>query len=326
VTTPSEGNIYDFVNVFVCDIGANSTSKFSSRDKLLFAIINNEIGGYMADFFRKRSQPALLALGLFAMALIGLGDYFATTQLLEFSVFFLLPVAFFTWFISRRAGLLASLGAGAIIAGVNVSSSTYLLHGQIAYWNALVWTVFFVLIAFVIADMKKLHAREREMARVDSLTRAATRAAFFEFADDEINRARRLSQPMTLAYLDLDCFKEINDRNGHATGDSVLVSVARGIQNHIRRTDMVARLGGDEFALFLPNTRRDAATKLLAKVLEALMNTMRHQGWPVTFSVGAVTFLSPPESVQAMVQRTDELMYSVKRTGKNRMCLEEITA
>jgi hypothetical protein len=78
--------------------------------KLLFAIINNEIGGYMADFFRKRSQPALLALGLFAMALIGLGDYFATTQLLEFSVFLLLPVAFFTWFISRRAGLFASLG------------------------------------------------------------------------------------------------------------------------------------------------------------------------------------------------------------------------
>ncbi len=63
----------------------------------------------MADFFHKRSKPALLALGLIAMALVGLGDYFATTQLLEFSVFFLLPVAFFTWFVSRRAGLLASL-------------------------------------------------------------------------------------------------------------------------------------------------------------------------------------------------------------------------
>jgi len=294
--------------------------------QLPFVLIANEIGGDVADFFRKRSRRALLALGFLAMALIGLGDYFATTQLLEFSVFFLLPVAFFTWFMSRRAGLLGSLGCGAIIAGVNVSSSTYLLHGQIAYWNAVVWTAFFVLITFVIADMKALHVRERELARVDSLTRAATRAAFFEFADDEINRARRLSQPMTLAYLDLDCFKAINDRNGHAAGDSVLVAVARGIQNHIRRTDMVARLGGDEFALFLPNTCRDAATKLLSKVLEALMNTMRHQGWPITFSVGAVTFLSPPESVQAMVQRTDELMYSVKRTGKNRMCLEEIGA
>ncbi|HXJ89083.1 MAG TPA: GGDEF domain-containing protein [Candidatus Binatia bacterium] len=276
----------------------------------------------MADFFHKRSKPALLALGLFAMALVGLGDSLATTQLLEFSVFFLLPVAFFTWFVSRRAGLLASLGSGVIIAGVNSSSPTYVLHGQIAYWNAVVWTVFFVLITFIIADMKGLHIRERELARIDSLTRAATRAAFFEFAADEINRARRSSQPMTLAYLDLDRFKEINDRNGHATGDSVLAAVARGIQNHIRRTDMVARLGGDEFALFLPNTCKEAATKLLGKVLEALANTMRHQGWPVTFSVGAVTFLNAPESVQAMVQRTDEVMYSVKRNGKNRMCLE----
>lgn len=280
----------------------------------------------MADFFRKRSKPALLALGLFAMGLIGLGDYFATTRLLEFSVFFLLPVAFFTWFVSRRAGLLASLATGAIIATVNISSPTYLLHGQIAYWNAVVWTLFFVLITIIIADMKALHVRERELARVDSLTRAATRAAFFEFAGDEINRARRSSQPMTLAYLDLDCFKEINDRNGHATGDSVLVTVARGIQSHIRRTDMVARLGGDEFALFLPNTCKDAATRLLGKVLEALTNTMRHRGWPVTFSVGAMTFLNPPESVQVMLQRTDDLMYSVKRTGKNRMRLEEIAA
>jgi diguanylate cyclase (GGDEF)-like protein len=277
----------------------------------------------MADFFLKRSKPALLALGLLAMALVGLGDYFATSQLLEFSVFFLLPICFFTWFFSRRAGLLASLATGVLIAGVNISSPTYLLHGRIAYWNALVWTVFFILITLIIADMKNLHVRERDLARVDSLTSAATRLAFYEFADDEINRARRTSEPITLAYLDLDCFKEINDRNGHATGDSVLVAVARGIQSHIRRTDMVARLGGDEFALLLPNTRKDAATMLLAKVLDALTNTMQRRGWPVTFSVGALTFISPPESVESMVHRADELMYSVKRTGKNRMRLEE---
>jgi diguanylate cyclase (GGDEF)-like protein len=129
---------------------------------------------------------------------------------------------------------------------------------------------------------------------------------------------------MTLAYLDLDCFKEINDRNGHATGDRVLVEVARGIEGNIRRTDMVARLGGDEFALLLPNTCKDSATTLLNKVLEVLTHTMQRKDWPVTFSVGAVTFLSPPESVQDMVQLTDEIMYSVKRAGKNRMRLEEM--
>lgn len=278
----------------------------------------------MSNFFRNRSKPFRLALGLFGMLLVGVGDYFATSALLEFSVFFLLPIAFFTWFMSRRAGLLASLATGGIIAFVNITSPTYLSHTRIAYWNAVVWMLFFILITFIIADMKALHVRERELARVDTLTRAATRLAFYEFAGDEINRARRLNQPMTLAYLDLDCFKEINDRNGHSTGDRVLVEVARGIEGNIRRTDMVARLGGDEFALLLPNTCKDSASTLLNKVLEVLTNTMQRKDWPVTFSVGAVTFLSPPESVHDMVQLTDEIMYSVKRAGKNRMRLEEM--
>jgi diguanylate cyclase (GGDEF)-like protein len=152
--------------------------------------------------------------------------------------------------------------------------------------------LFFILNTFIIADMKALHVRERELARVDTLTRAATRLAFYEFAGDEINRARRLNQPMTLAYLDLDCFKEINDHNGHATGDRVLIEVAGGIEGNIRATDMVARLGGDEFALLLPNTCKDSATTLLNKILEVLTHTMQRKDWPVTFSVGAVTFLS----------------------------------
>jgi len=266
-----------------------------------------------------------MALGILLLALVGLGDYFATSKLFEFSVFFLLPISFFTWFVSLRSGLVASITTGAIVAGVNHSSSTYVLHSQIAWWNALVWTLFFVIVTFIIADLKALHLRERDLARIDSLTRVSTRLAFYELANEEINRARRLNQPMTLAYLDLDCFKEINDRNGHAAGDRVLRAVAQGMQGMIRRTDMAARLGGDEFALLLPNTAADAASRLLGRILEVLTKTMQRKGWPVTFSVGAATFLSPPESVEEMIHRTDEIMYSVKRTGKNRMRLEEIT-
>jgi diguanylate cyclase (GGDEF)-like protein len=279
-----------------------------------------------ADFLGKQTKPVLFALGSLAMVLVGVGDYFATTKLLEFPVFFLIPISFFTWLLSRRAGLLASLISGGIILVVNLSSPMDLIGSHIAYWNALIWFGFFVLITFIIAHLKVLHFRERDLARVDNLTGAATRLAFYEFTREEINRARRLNLPLTLAYIDLDCFKEINDRNGHSTGDKVLVSVAQSLQKSIRQTDMVARMGGDEFALILPNTHKDAAHKILGKVLNVLRRSMKEAGWPVTFSIGAVTFLNPPESVHEIIERADEIMYSVKETGKNRLHQEEIAA
>jgi len=279
-----------------------------------------------AKFLETQSKPVLVLLSSVATLLVGVGDYFATNVFLEFSAFFLLPISFFTWFVSRRAGLLSCLMSGAIILIVNLISSIYDFNPLDAYWNAVVWTSFFVLITFIIADLRSLHYRERELARVDTLTGVATRLAFYEFGRDEINRARRMNQPITLAYLDIDSFKQINDQNGHTTGDKVLHAVAQGIRETIRRTDMVSRMGGDEFALLLPNTSREAGRKLLEKVIDLLSTTMKQKGWPVTFSVGAVTFLSAPESVERMIEHADETMYSVKQTGKNRICQKEIAA
>ncbi len=161
---------------------------------------------------------------------------------------------------------------------------------------------------------------------MDDLTKVATRVAFYEFATAEINRARRFKLTTTLAYVDLDSFKEVNDRRGHATGDKLLITVARSMQKSIRHTDMVARMGGDEFALILPNTGKDAAQKVLEKLLNVLTRSMRQHHWPVTFSIGAVTFLVPPGSVHQMIQRADEIMYSVKQSGKNRLQQEELAA
>lgn len=278
------------------------------------------------SFLSKQRKSVLITFGVLALVLLGVGDYFATAKLLEFSVFFALPISFFAWFLSCRTGVVASVISAVIIMGVNLSSPVHEINRRVAYWNALVWLGFFLLITFVIAELKLLHLRERELSRVDNLTHIATRLAFYEFATAEINRARRFRLPMTLAYLDLDCFKEINDRKGHATGDKVLIAVARTMQRSIRHTDMVARMGGDEFALILPDTSKDAAFKVLDKLLRGLSKNMQHNQWPITFSIGAVTFLKPPESVQQMIQRADEIMYSVKESGKNRLLQKQIAA
>jgi diguanylate cyclase (GGDEF)-like protein len=86
---------------------------------------------------------------------------------------------------------------------------------------------------------------------------------------------------------------------------------------------MVARMGGDEFAILLPNISREAGSRLLEKVFNVLTVAVRQKSWPVTFSVGAVTFSSAPESVERMIELADQTMYSVKQSGKNRLYQEE---
>lgn len=280
----------------------------------------------VVEFISKQRPSTLMVAGALLLTLVGVGAYFASGQLLEFSVFFIIPISFFTWFVGRDMGLIASGVSSAFTLVANLDSPTHAVHPHVAYWNALVWLGLFLLITIVIAQLKVLYFRERRRSRVDYLTGIATRLAFYEVAEGEKNRARRYRHSMTIAYLDLDHFKDVNDSMGHIVGDKALVAVARTIEDTIRQTDTVARMGGDEFAIILPNTGKDAAGRVLSKVLRALDEAMLQGEYPVTFSIGAVTFLTPPESLQEMIGQADRVMYSIKSTGKNRLEQKELAA
>jgi diguanylate cyclase (GGDEF)-like protein len=273
----------------------------------------------VVEVIGKQSRSVQISLGSVLLLLVGTGVIFASSSLLECSVFFIIPVAYFTWFIHRKAGITASVVSAAFTLWANTASPLHTGHPAVAYWNALIWLGFFISVTLIVAALKSLHDRERKLSRVDSLTGIENRLAFYEFATAERNRAGRHNQPITLAYLDLDGFKEINDMLGHQTGDKVLVSVARTMQMSVRETDMVARMGGDEYALILPETNKAAAKIVLEKVLVRLERAMRQKGWRITFSMGAVTFLAQPVSVQEMIAGADQVMFSVKNSGKNRL-------
>ena len=266
--------------------------------------------------FEQRGKGFWTLLALVLIVLLGLIDLYTGPEI-AFALFYLIPVSLLAWFSGRGLGVFISFVSAGVWLLVDLLTREPYTHSLIPYWNAATRVGFFVIVAWLLSALKTSLAREKIMARTDFLT-GATNARFFSaLAQMEIDRSKRYGHPFTFAYLDLDHFKTVNDRYGHATGDRVLGTVTRTIVENLRKSDMVARLGGDEFSLLLPETGVEAGRFAASKIRDALLKRMEKNQWPVSFSIGVVTYVVPPPSVDAMIREGDDLMYSVKRTGKN---------
>ncbi len=260
-------------------------------------------------------EALLVTIAVLLTALIGLVDY-RTGPDLSFGSFYLLPVVLCAWWGGVPHGIFLAL-AGAITWHAVDHIENPAIPLAAAVWNGLVRFGTLTLTSSLISRLRASIRRERMLARTDPLTGAANARTFYEAAT--LEQTRREPQPLTLAYFDLDNFKQLNDRLGHAAGDEALVQVVRIIRAALRKADLLARLGGDEFALLLPDMAAPAAAELLFRVQGALEREMVRRGWPVTLSIGAITFLGPRLEVDTMLQRVDTLMYDAKRKGKGRI-------
>jgi diguanylate cyclase (GGDEF)-like protein/hemerythrin-like metal-binding protein len=167
--------------------------------------------------------------------------------------------------------------------------------------------------------------RAREMARradSDALTGILNRFGFNEAFSREFSRARRYRQPLSLVLVDLDHFKNVNDRYGHPAGDKVLAGAARLLESHIRESDTVARWGGEEFAIVAPMTDAAGAAQLAEKIRGLMEVTHVGPVGAVTASFG-VTEMRPDDTVEAMIHRVDAALYHAKESGRNQVqCAE----
>ncbi len=175
------------------------------------------------------------------------------------------------------------------------------------------------------AALKKAVEREMELARTDYLTGAANARHFYELVQGEIDRSSRYKRPFTIAYLDIDNFKTVNDLFGHSAGDKVLCTVVQCANSLLRKTDFVARLGGDEFVFLLTETGLEPARKTIANFHRNLLLEMQKNNWPVTFSIGVLTCNDTRQTVDELIKMADNLMYSVKNNSKNAVCYSVCT-
>ncbi len=266
---------------------------------------------------KKVSKTIWIVLGVLLLGMVAFLDYITGVEF-SFSLFYLIPITLISWAISERLGLVFAILGSCIWIAVDIGSgNSNRTSNLFAYmWNAITRLGFFLLPVFMIRLNRALQ-REKELARTDFLTGVLNARFFHELAQMEINRSVRYKRPFTLAFIDVDNFKTINDTFGHTTGDIVLRAIGMNIKTHLRRTDIVARVGGDEFVVLLPETNAQIAPVAISNMQRALLNEMNENGWSVTFSIGVLTLSDPRLSVDEMLGRTDQLMYIVKNSGKN---------
>jgi len=264
----------------------------------------------IASYFEKQPKSALIVLCFSIAAALEIINYFLGQEF-RLVVFYFIPLFIMIWFVDVRwaifLGLLAALSyfiVGRFILDLRSAGPT---------WNALTRLAIFIIFIYMVNAYK----RERVFAREDFLTKIANNQHFAEISAMEIERCRRYGRPFSLAYIDVDNFKAVNDNFGHSTGNTLLYEVAQGIKKNIRASDMVARLGGDEFAILLPETGYEQAGAIIPKLREKLIAVMQEHKWPATFSFGIATFIKAPDNFDEMLRQADILMYKAKNEGKD---------
>lgn len=175
-----------------------------------------------------------------------------------------------------------------------------------------------------LAHVSTVLAKTRHAAQHDALTGLANRNLMQEILDLQLNVARRAQRPLAFLYIDLDGFKEVNDRLGHQAGDEVLRAVAARLRALLRASDCAARLGGDEFVVILIDTDAAGAQKLAQRLLDELGRPVATGMGEaqVTGSIGIALFPYSAQESHDLIFRADEAMYEAKAAGKNRFALQ----
>ncbi len=167
-------------------------------------------------------------------------------------------------------------------------------------------------------EVARLHEQLRDLAATDSLTGLANRRAFLDRLESELAHSRSAACPLSIALLDVNAFKTVNDVHGHFVGDEVLIQVAQALTRTIRSSELAARYGGDEFILMLPKATRQEVTDRLTRLgaVEVALSDHKKSG-QLTFSWGIAAFPEDGENPNRLLQVADGRLYLMKHQFAN---------
>jgi diguanylate cyclase (GGDEF)-like protein len=309
---------------------------------LTFAIVLTLVRSGWSRRFRDPvlTMPhALASIALCFLAYVQLGEHRASVLILVaetivISMFRLRPKQMLLLGLMSVAMLLGSAGWLSWSDPARFPASTSLMHFVIGGSTLLILS----LVAKWVTDIRtriSSHAKElanalntlQHLATQDTLTGLINRRVMTDLAETELKLVDRTGQPLTVALIDLDHFKRINDQHGHQAGDAVLSGFAAHAQNQLRRVDKLSRWGGEEFLVLMPQVQASEALAGIER-LRLSTETLRYAGHPhlrATFSAGLAQ-ARPGETLEQLVERADQALYEAKQGGRNRSVVATVRA
>lgn len=263
-----------------------------------------------------KMKSAISLLSLAMVIVLGVVDY-ASGYEFSFSVFYLLPIIYCCWYGNEISGVIISLVSAFFWYEADLLSGHVYSHPAFPVWNAFMRFMVFLIIVRFVGLLRNSIDHEKKISRSDALTGLYNMKALAERYESEKNRASRFKKVFSLAFIDLDNFKLVNDNFGHAKGDEVLAEIGRVIRSSIRNYDIPARAGGDEFVILFPETDFQQAHLAMDKLNLRLKGILEKRFAFLSLSAGVVTIASYGRSLEEVISFADKLMYSVKNNSKN---------
>ncbi len=299
---------------------------------------------------RSRVAPALYITPVILMLIVSvvlLDD--RESRLIVASFILCYQIALILWVLLRSGNLI--VGRGRIIMAmtlvVGMSAMAYRALALLVGWhevspfqsrdslNTVFYMInylgmFFLAFGFVLKTVEQSAEQNRRIALEDPLTGLANRRALFDAMDKLCSIAESAGQSLSLMIIDVDFFKQVNDRFGHQVGDTVLQHVATTIQRRLRNNDIVGRIGGEEFLAVLPGTPIAGAIRVaeeLRRTLDSEPVTVDGQEIKVTISIGLYSTerLVSSQTPDAMIATADEALYRAKTNGRNRVEVADVS-
>jgi diguanylate cyclase (GGDEF)-like protein len=261
-------------------------------------------------------RAGLYALFAVLTLVVATIDYLSGERFTVYVLYFPI-IASACWLVGLRPAIVLSFFASTLWIADDIFAPPEPIPYLAKYWQATTRFLVFVSFAYSLSRLRSALSREQFLSHFDELTGLANRASLFEMGQRDVARCFRAERPLTAIFIDLDQFKEVNDRFGHSEGDAVLRITSETIRQECRESDLPARIGGDEFVVLAPEMTFEAAQLYTLRLQKRLREAMEEFGWPVTFSIGAATYNSPPPNLDQIIKTADDLMYTVKHKQKN---------
>jgi|SRR5450830_534069 diguanylate cyclase (GGDEF)-like protein len=268
-------------------------------------------------------RRATLVLSFLGVLVIGYANYVSRAAFaIDLWALALAPTAAVAWVYPMRFSLVfASYAAAAATLSSDIADSLLLVPTTGEF---VVNMGTFLFAAMAVNLLTAAMGRETHLAHFDALTETINTTSFHELVDRELARGERYDHPTTVAFVDLDNFKKINDEHGHQAGDEALQCLATAMCQQVRNTDTVGRLGGDEFGIILPEASEEAARVVLNRIWTRVHELAAENTWPISVSIGATTVAGArcDATSDEVVKRADGAMYRVKSANKDDVLIE----